>query len=229
MRALVSAVFAAVGILAALILAAPAAAGLAPADRAAINRTLDAFVKTAVRRENVAASYDLVTPQLRGGETRRQWTTGDIPVYPFPARGTSWHGWTLDYALRNEVAFELVLQPRRGSKEDPISFSASVRRVHGRWLVDSFYPAAIYVTKESRVIGPRDFGPAPVTPAAGESALGAAWIAVPAALGALILLVPLGFLAFNAVRHRRRRPAPEERERYDEFWARLRARSTQSS
>lgn len=222
MRALVLAVFAA------LVLVAPASAGLAPADRAAINRTLDVFVKTAVRRENVSASYDLVTPQLRGGETRRQWATGDIPVYPFPARGTSWHGWTLDYALKNEVAFELVLQPRRGSKDDPISFSASMRRVQGRWLVDSFYPAAIYVTKQSRVIGPRDFGPAPVTPAGGESTLGAAWIAVPAAVGALIVLVPLGFLAFNAFRQRRRGPAPEERERFDEFWARLRARSSQS-
>lgn len=220
--------FAAFLAFAAFIFAAPASARLTPADRAAINRTLDAFVRTAVRRENVAASYDLVTPDLRGGETRRQWVTGDIPVYPFPARGTSWHGWTLDYALKNEVAFELVLQPRRGSKEDPISFSASMKRIHGRWLVDSFYPAAIYVTKEHRVIGPRDFGPAPVSPSGGESTLGAAWIAVPAAVGALIVLVPLGFLVFNAVRQRRRAPAPEERERYDEFWAKLRARGSQS-
>src|SRR5205823_13911239 len=116
----------------ALVLAVPAQARLAPADRAAINRTLDAFVATAVRRHDVAASYDLVTPQERGGMTRAAWAKGDIPVYPYPARGTSWHGWTLDYALPKEVAFELVLVPRHGSKLDPISFSASVKKIHGR-------------------------------------------------------------------------------------------------
>ena len=100
----------------ALVLAVPAQARLAPADRAAINRTLDAFVATAVRRHDVAASFDLVTPQERGGMTRAAWAKGDIPVYPYPARGASWHGWTLDYALPKEVAFE----PVNGAIQDRI-------------------------------------------------------------------------------------------------------------
>jgi hypothetical protein len=111
-------------IVAALVLAAPAQAKLTKADRAAINRTLDTFVATAVRRHDVGKSYDLVTSQLRGGMTRAEWAKGDIPVYPYPARGTNWDDWYLDYALKNEVAFELVLQPERGHKADPISFSA---------------------------------------------------------------------------------------------------------
>jgi hypothetical protein len=51
--------------------------------------------------------------------TTGQWAKGDIPVYPYPARGTSWHGWWLDYALKNEVAFELVLGFARGRVKRP--------------------------------------------------------------------------------------------------------------
>jgi hypothetical protein len=113
-------------LVAALVLVSPSRAGVVPAERTAINRTIDAFVRDAVRHENLPAAYDLVTPQFRGGVSRRAWARGETPVYQYPARGTSWHGWTLDYALPNEVAFELVLAPRRGSKIDPIAFSASV-------------------------------------------------------------------------------------------------------
>jgi hypothetical protein len=217
---------------AALLLVPPAnAARLSRADRAAIDRTIDAFVATAVRHRNVAAAYDLVTPAFRGGMTRAEWAKGDIPVYPYPARGTSWHGWTVDYVLKNDVAFELVLQPRRGSKADPISFSGEVKKRGGRWLVDSFYPAAIYVTKESRVIGPRDFAPGGVANDAGESRLGPIWFAVPAAIGGLIVLVPIAF-ALRGWYHRRKARAllsPEDRARDEQFWERLRSRSSESA
>jgi hypothetical protein len=211
----------------ALVLAAPAQAKLAPADRAAINRTLDAFVATAVRRHDVAKSYNLMTPQERGGMTRAQWAQGDIPVYPYPARGTSWHGWVLDYALENEVAFELVLEPQRGHKLDPISFSASVKRIHGRWLVDSFYPAATFMTSQHRVIGPRDFAAPSMVSAAGNSRLGAVWILVPASVGFLGLAAVIGFLVVNLLRSRTVAPSEEKQARDAEFYELLRARKAQ--
>jgi hypothetical protein len=213
--------------LAALILATPAQAGLSRSERAEINRTIDAFVRDGVRHENLAAAYDLTTPTFRGGVSRAQWAKGDTPIYPYPARGTSWHGWTLDYALRNDVAFELFLQPRAGAKVDPTSFSGEVKKIHGRWLVDSFYAAATFSTKTQRVVGPRDFGPG--TGASGDggnSTLGAIWFLAPASVGALILLVPLSFLGLSIVRGRRRRPSLEERERYEEFAQRLRSRAS---
>ena len=212
-------------IIAALVLAAPAEAGITRADRAAINRTLDAFIRDGVRGANVPATYDLVTPQFRGGQGRRSWVRGNTPIYPYPARGTSWHAWTVDYVLKNDVAFELVLQPRPGSNGDPTSFNGEVKKIHGRWLVDSFYAAAVFLTKEHRVVGPRDFVPGAGGGGdpGGESTLGAIWFLLPAAFGALILLVPIGFVVFNVTRNRRRRPNREERERYDEFWERLRS------
>jgi hypothetical protein len=199
---------------------------LSAADRAAINRTLDVFVATAVRRHDVGKSYGLVTPQERGGMSRAQWAKGDIPVYPYPARGTSWHGWVLDYALKNEVAFELFLQPQRAHKLDPISFSASVKRIHGRWLVDSFYPAAMFLSSH-RVVGPRDFAAPALANDAGNSRLGAVWILVPASFGSLALIALLVFFAVNFVRGRSKRPSAEKQARDAEFWELLRARKAE--
>jgi hypothetical protein len=225
MRALI------VGLLAALVVAAPAqAARLSRADRQAINRTLDAFVASAVKRQNPAASYDLVTAQLRAGTTRAAWAKGSLPVYPYAARGTTFHDWTIDYMLRNDVAFELMLQPRRGSKLNPIAFNGEVKKIRGRWLVDSFYPTAIFDTQHSKVVGPNDFTAQRFANDAGKSRLSVAWFAVPGALLALIVLVPLAMLLAAWRRGRKATRAygsSDDRRRDDEFWERLRARSSE--
>ena len=59
-------------LLAALV-AAPAQAAyrLKPVERHAIDATLDRFVAAAVQRHDLAASYDLVTPAMRTGISRR--------------------------------------------------------------------------------------------------------------------------------------------------------------
>jgi hypothetical protein len=216
--------------IATLTLAAPAQAAISRADRAAINRTLDAFIREGVRGENVRATYDLVTPQFRGGQSRASWVRGNTPIYPYPARGTSWHAWTVDYVLENDVAFELVLQPAPGSKADPTSFNGEVKKIGGRWRVDSFYAAAVFLSKEHRVVGPRDFVPGGGGgDPGGDSTLGAIWFLLPAAFIALIVLVPIGFVVFNVLRSRRARPNRAERERYDEFWERLRSHRPENS
>ena len=53
--------------------AAPAHAAyrLKPAERRAINVTVDRFVTSAVQRRDLAASYDLVTPAMRTGISQR--------------------------------------------------------------------------------------------------------------------------------------------------------------
>lgn len=50
-------------------------------------RVAGEFIKTAVARKNLAASYDLVSPELRQGMTRKQWATGEIPVVYYPSGG----------------------------------------------------------------------------------------------------------------------------------------------
>jgi hypothetical protein len=218
-------------VLVGLAAAAPAGAtSLSHGDRTAINRTLDAFVASAVKRENAGASYDLVTSQLSGGTTRAAWAKGDLPVYPYPARGTSFHTWTIDYVLPNDVAFELMLQPRRRNL-NPIAFTGEVKKIHGRWLVDSFYPAATFDATRAKVVGTRDFTAQTYLSDAGESRLSTAWFAFPGALLALIVLVPVGFTLEGWRRSRRAARVyrdPEHQRRYEEYARRLRGPSSQS-
>jgi hypothetical protein len=195
----------------ALALAAPAAAAtrLSPADRAAITRSIDVFVNHAVKRTNTGAAFDVVAPEMRPGITRKQWGHGDIPVYPFPARGTT-HPWNILYVTRDEVGLELQLIPRQGvTKQGPIIFHIYLRPVRGgKWLVDSFMPVATLAplgAKKSKVLSVRDFSPG----AAGDGKSGSPgqlsrdWLLVPIGVFGLVLVVLAGWAVFRGIRNRR--------------------------
>jgi hypothetical protein len=185
----------------AFVMAGPASAARIPqAERDAINRTLDRFVNSAVKRHDVAASWNLVTPEMRAGVSRSAWDRGNLPVIPYPARGTTFHDWTIDLASATEVDFELMISR---SKTDAIQFIGTMKKLHGRWLVDSFNPAATF-SGSGTVVGTHDF-----TARSGGGGgkrvarLGSVWIAIPAALiGGGIVLV-LGFFLFVWLRNRR--------------------------
>jgi hypothetical protein len=147
-------------------LAAPAAAAprLSAADRASINATLDVLVNNGVKRVNVGTSYDVVTPTLRAGMTRKEWARGDIPIYPFPAQGRTFHDWNIKFITQDEVAVELVLFPNLRNKAGygPIAFDAYLKPVKGRWLVDGFMPMATFApvnAKHTKVRSVVDFSP----------------------------------------------------------------------
>ena len=117
---------------------------LSAADRRAIDAELDLFVGGVVARRDPLAGWALSTPHLRAGSTRAEWARGDVPVYAYPARGPQFHDWVIDYSFRNSVGLELGVQPRRGAKVGNAAFDVDLKRVGGRWLVDSIYPRAIY-------------------------------------------------------------------------------------
>src|SRR5205809_1515427 len=149
---------------AALTFAAPALAAqphLASSDRAAVNATLDIFVNHAVKRHNPAAAYDVITPTLKAGMSRQQWSHGDIPVYPYPAAGRHFHGWTIQYRTKDELSVELILAPtaKYQGKLGQILFNVYLHPGHGRWLVDSFMPGATFAPlgKPAVVQAARDF------------------------------------------------------------------------
>ena len=149
-----------VGALAAATSAGAAKHRLSPADRAAINATLDVFVNHAVKRKDIGRSYDVVTPLMRGGMTRAQWSRGSIPVYPYPAAGRRFHEWTIQYRTKEEIALELILAPnaRNKKKLGQFLFHVYLQPRDGRWLVDSFMPGATFAPE----------GKAPVVQAAGD-------------------------------------------------------------
>jgi|tagenome__1003787_1003787.scaffolds.fasta_scaffold20951064_3 hypothetical protein len=198
-------VFGVIGILA-LVLAAPAgAARISAADRAEINRTLDDFVNSAIKRKDVRASYELVTPNMRYGVTRADWNSGDLPVYPFPARGSSFHNWTVDFVKPNHIGIELLLSSSK-RKDDSIQYFGEMKKLHGHWLVDSLSPSATF--GGGGVAGPHDYAAGAGGSGGGGNGgitqIGSDWIALPAALLAGSILLLLGGLGYVLVRNRRR-------------------------
>ena len=189
----------------ALAFAAPAAAApkLTLAERAAITRSIDVFVNHAVKRSNPAAAFDVVAPEMRPAMTRKEWARGDLPVYPFPARGTT-HPWNILYVTREEVGLELQLMPRAGSKEGPIIFHIYLRPAGKRWLVDSFMPVATLApldAKKTKVRSVRDYAPQNAggvsLSGGGPHRLSSIWIVLPFGLIGAVLV---GFAVWGLVR-----------------------------
>jgi hypothetical protein len=195
---------------------AQAAYRLKPAERRAINTTLDRFVAAAVQRHDLAASYDLVTLAMRTGISRRAWAHGQTNVMAYPARGTRFHGWTVDLAQPRYVMLDLILQPRRGAHQGPMIFTLELRRTHGRWLVASFIPSASFAgaKKTGSMKAFADYGPLASTNPKPKP-VNRLFLIGPALVLLLIVSLPTGILLRSWRRNRRAerefgKPLPRE-------------------
>lgn len=164
--------------------------------RREIGETLERFVQAGLGRRDLTAAYRLATPQLRGGISLREWKSGDLPVFPYAARKGDGQAWTKDYAFGDTVGVELFLHPAASEKLGPIAFKGSVRKLNGRWLVDSVVPAAIFSRdgEKPKVFANTDFQRGTLGAGGDGAKLSASWLLVPAGLLGLCVLFPLGLL-----------------------------------
>jgi hypothetical protein len=141
------------------------------------------FVQTAVTRADVDRAYDLASPGLREGMTRREWNTGNIPVVPYHAAGII--GWNVGYSYTDEVALNLALVGEKGADTVGKSFTIDLKRYGDRWLVDSWTPNGI--SGSTNVISLHKLAnePPPKAP------LAATWLLVPLSVLGLVLAVPV--------------------------------------
>jgi hypothetical protein len=179
---------------------------LRAADRREIDRLLDAFVPAAVERRDPTGAYRLATPQLRRSATRQEWRRGEIPVYPYPA--SERHDWTLNFSLPTYVSLDLFVQPREGADIGPIAFTVELRRERGRpWLVDSFFPTAMFPKPEvgGQPLAQPDLSPANVkgTSQTGKARLSPAFFLIPFVLLGLVLAIPIVMLVRDKLRESR--------------------------
>jgi hypothetical protein len=183
---------------------AQAAPGLKPADRRGIDTTVRRFVATAVQRHDLAASYDLVTPALRTGISRRAWANGTTRVMAYPAKSPRPYAWTLDIAEPGYAMVDLLLQPRRGARVGPMIFTLELKRLGGRWLVHSFTPSASFSgagrTGSMKAFG--DYGPNAVKNAKSRH-VNRLLLVVPAVVLLLIVAIP-GAIVMRGWRRNRR-------------------------
>jgi hypothetical protein len=195
---------------------------VSPSDRAAIDRLLDVFVPAAIARRHSERAWPLSTRTLRQGTERADWKKGFLPVTPFPAIGRRFHGWTLEQASRNRADLVLLVHLRKGGPLGAVSFDITVRKLRGRWLVDSAVPAATFAAagSSSKILAQPDFAPGGGA-AYSEVAfsrtgrVSAKWILIiPAILLGLVVVTPVAVIGTHYVRDRRvRRATADDRRR----------------
>jgi hypothetical protein len=174
----------------------PKAVPLTKARREAMNALLDEFVPAAVLRRDPARALPLVTPAFRSGTPTAEWKRGNLPVLPYHARGERFHGWTVGYVNRDEMSIDLMLHPSARETLGAETFTVVFKRLRGRWLIDSFVPSASFspVRAHPRVTAQADYSPGAKLTPIDKPVLDKHWLLLPAALFALVVLLPAGVL-----------------------------------
>jgi hypothetical protein len=192
----------------ALALALPAAALADPPtvkpDRAAIDRLLDEFVPAAVAQKDLQRGWELSAGAART-VSHAEWMKGNTSVQKYPAKGTTFHGWTVNYSYPGDLGFDILLQPSTRSL-GAWSFRAEAQRIHGRWKITTWYPVATFAPpgQTQTVLGPNDLGAAnsASAPGAERGRLGSWVLALPIAFVGAIALGAFGFAGSRAARRR---------------------------
>jgi hypothetical protein len=194
---------------------------VAPADRAAIDRTLDVFVPAAIGRRDSRRAWPLATAAMRRGSDRASWAGGTMPVTPFPVIGTSFHGWTVDRVTKNRADIVLLVHLKKGAPIGAVSFDIAMRNVRGRWLVDSVVPGATFAAQgsDSKILAQPDFAPGggdaySKTSFSRTGRISAKWVLIiPGTLLGVIVLTPILVIGAHRLGDRRVRRERSESDR----------------
>jgi hypothetical protein len=189
---------------------------LSSSDRAAINRTLDVFVPAAIGRRHSERAWPLATATMRRGSNRTSWAQGTLPVTPFPIIGRSFHGWTVDHVAKNRADIVLLVHLRKGAPLGAVSVNIAMRKVAGRWLVDSAVPAATFAPagSDSKVLAQPDFAPQAGQAFSKTGRISAKWVLIiPGILLGMIVLTPIAVLGAHRLGDRRGRRERREEDR----------------
>ena len=176
-------------------------------DRVAINKLLDEFIPAAVAQKDLQRGWELSAGAART-VSHGAWMRGDTSVQKYPAKGTEFHGWTVNYSYPGDLGFDILLQPTTPSL-GAWSFRAEAQRIRGRWRITTWYPVATFAPpgKTQTVLGPNDLGPAN-SAASGSGTdkgrLGAWVLALPIAVLAAIALGAAAFVGSRALKQRSR-------------------------
>ena len=193
-----------------VVLAVPATAAAEPRtvkpDRAAVDRLLDEFIPAAVAQKNLQRGWELSAGVART-VSHAEWMKGNTSVQKYPARGTKFRGWTVNYSYPGDVGFDILLQPTKQSV-GAWSFRGEAQKIHGRWKITTWYPVATFAPpgRTQTVLGPNDLGPADsaVAASAERARLGAWVLALPIGVVGAIALLGIGIAGRRALGRRAR-------------------------
>ncbi|HEX6725288.1 MAG TPA: hypothetical protein VF073_08565 [Gaiella sp.] len=107
------------------------------------------FIQTAVARKNLDEAWTLVGPNLRGGLTKKQWTSGENPVVPYPLDQLDVAPYKVDASYTRSALLEVALLPRKGAGVRAQVFFLELKKTGSgpasRWVVDNWVPRAAAV------------------------------------------------------------------------------------
>jgi hypothetical protein len=171
-------------------------------ERHRLVSSVSLFVSTSVARHHPERSWEIVHPLLREGLTKRQWSTGNIPVVPYPVVGVDL--FRLTSVVGRTALVEVVLEPSPKAHLVRKTFLIELRRLPRPphlWAVSSWVPEGISQTQmESNAPAPA----AVVARAYHAHHLSTMWILLPVgALLAALILLPAGVFLRDAYRFRR--------------------------
>jgi hypothetical protein len=165
------------------------------------------FVRTAVLRDHLEDSYDLIAPSLRKGYTREEWAKGEIPVVPYPVDLK-----TVRYQVRYSYAsggpdglpllgLEVAMRPKKGAEVPQMRFGIELEAAGAGsrrpWVVSQWNP-------EPGAGGePQGFRPKRPADPPKSGQLSTVWLLVPIVLLSGFLLVPMAFGLRSWMRNRR--------------------------
>jgi hypothetical protein len=177
---------------------APKPHKLTKAERREVVSVAQRFVESAVARDRPERAYEIVGPALRGGLSKKQWATGEIPVVPYPVDSARWK---VEYSNNEAVGLLVVVFPAKEARLKPTVFSMNLLPVgsgeHSRWLVNGWAPKG----GSPSAIGSATASDGQAIEGAGSPQLerispqaSVLWLLVPAMLISLVLVVPIAFL-----------------------------------
>jgi hypothetical protein len=114
----------------------PATVKLTPGAQKVARR----FLQTAVARKNLPEAYNLVTEQIRQGQSLKAWNTGNIAVIPYPVDAVKYAPMKIDFSYPNEAQIQVALLPKAGAKVKSQLFIMDLVKRNGKWLVNSWVP-----------------------------------------------------------------------------------------
>ncbi len=172
---------------------APKKTKLTKAERKEIVSIAQLFVEAAVGRDHPERAFDIVGPYIRGGLSREDWKTGNIPVVPFPVDAARW---SIEYSNDESVGLRVMLLAERGSGRfrggvRPASRRGERRASERRWRIDGWTPRGGGSTSSAS----GSDSPADAFAAAGferaSTRISTWWLLAPFALLAGGLVIPL--------------------------------------
>src|SRR4051812_30809833 len=102
------------------------------------------FLTTAVQRRDLAASYSLATPSLRGPRTCRDWTRGRVPVRAFPHVDWSRTAYEDVAGGEGQLVIRVLLYAPGAAAPEPFLMEIQREVREPGWHVGYFAPDRVY-------------------------------------------------------------------------------------